>query len=153
MTLSFDELRDFEKQSHTTRHDCIQGWGYYAQWGGVRIADLIERCQPTEDANYAVFWTLDEKWEDPEVDGYYYEVIDLEKATEPMTILAYEMNGEDLPIPHGGPLRLRGESILGYKMAKWVCAIEFVEDYDHIGKGQGGWRDDTLNYFPSGAGL
>jgi sulfoxide reductase catalytic subunit YedY len=153
MTLSFDELRDLEKQSQTTRHDCIQGWTYYAQWGGVRVADLIEQCQPTDDANYAVFWTLDEKWEDPEVDGYYYEVIDLDKATEPMTILAYEMNGEDLPVPHGGPLRLRGESILGYKMAKWVCGIEFVEDYDHIGKGQGGWRDDTLNYFPSGAGI
>ncbi|WP_435077863.1 molybdopterin-dependent oxidoreductase [Halococcus sp. AFM35] len=153
MTLSFDDLRDFEKQTQNTRHDCIQGWTYYAEWGGVRVADLIEECQPTDEANYAVFWTLDEKWEDPEVDGYYYEVIDMNTASEPMTILAYEMNGEDLPIPHGGPLRLRGESILGYKMAKWVCAVEFVEDYEDIGKGQGGWRDDTLNYLPSGAGL
>jgi sulfoxide reductase catalytic subunit YedY len=153
VTLSFDELRDLPKQTQTTRHDCIQGWTYYAQWAGVPVSELIERCQPTDDAQYAVFWTLDEKWEDPDVDGYYYEAIDLEKATEPMTILAYEMNGDDLPIPHGGPLRLRGESLLGYKMAKWVCGIEFVEDVENIGKGQGGWRDDTLNYFPSSAGI
>jgi sulfoxide reductase catalytic subunit YedY len=160
LTLSLDELRDLPRQSQTTRHDCIQGWGYYAQWGGVPVSELIERCEPKPEARYAVFWTLDEKWEysedGPEEDvdnGYYYEVIDLEKARESQTYLAYEMNGEPLPVAHGAPLRLRMESQLGYKMAKWVCGIEFVEDYDHIGQGEGGWRDDVLDYYPSDAGI
>jgi sulfoxide reductase catalytic subunit YedY len=160
LTLSLDELHDLPRQTQTTRHDCIQGWGYYAKWGGVPVSELIERCEPTSEARYAVFHTLDEKWEysedgpeEPVGNGYYYEVIDMEKATEPQTIIADEMNDEPLPVAHGAPLRLRMESQLGYKMAKWVCRIEFVEEYEDIGQGQGGWRDDVLDYFPSDAGI
>lgn len=160
LSFSLDELRELPRQSQTTRHDCIQGWGYYAQWAGVPVAELIERCEPQPEARYAVFWTLDEKWEysedgpeEPVDNGYYYEVIDMEKATEPQTILADEMNNEPLPVAHGAPLRLRMESQLGYKMAKWVCRIEFVADYEDIGQGEGGWRDDALDYYPSDAGL
>lgn len=160
LSFSLDELRELPRQSHTTRHDCIQGWGYYAQWAGVPVSEFIERCEPKPEARYAVFWTLDEKWEysedgpeEPVDNGYYYEVIDLEKAQEPQTFLAYEMNDEPLPVAHGAPLRLRMESQLGYKMAKWVCRIEFVEEYDHIGQGEGGWRDDVLDYYPSDAGI
>ena len=127
-SFSLDELREMSSRSQTTRHDCIQGWTYFAQWGGVPVSELLERCQPTDDANFVVFWTLDEKWEyseegeydepHPDVPEFYYEAIYMDKATEPQTILAYEMNDEDLPIAHGGPLRLRIESQLGYKMAK-----------------------------------
>jgi len=95
---------------------------------------------------------LDEKWERPG-HGYYYEVIDLELAFQPQTILAYEMNGRPLPIPYGAPLRLRVENQLGYKMAKWINRIEVVTSFKDIGKGQGGWRDDVLHYYPLDAGL
>ena len=62
------------------------------------------------------------------MDNGCYEGIDMEKAIEPQTILADEMNCEPLPVAHDMPLRLRLESQLGYKMARWVCGIEFVED-------------------------
>jgi sulfoxide reductase catalytic subunit YedY len=162
-SFSLAELQEMPCRSQRTRHDCIQGWTYYAQWGGIPVSELIDRCQPTEDANFAVFWTLDEKWEygedgqysepHPDVPEFYYEAIYMDKATEPTTILAYEMNDENLPIAHGGPLRLRIESQLGYKMAKWVCGIEFVESLDEVGRGQGGWRDDVLKYHPSTADI
>ena len=62
----------------------------------------------------------------------FYEVIDLELARHPQTILAYEFNDEPLPLPHGAPLRLRVETELGYKMVKYLRSIEFVADYrDH----------------------
>jgi DMSO/TMAO reductase YedYZ molybdopterin-dependent catalytic subunit len=80
-------------------------------------------------------------------------VIDLELAVQPQTILAYEMNGRPLPVPHGAPLRLRVENQLGYKMAKWINRIEVVDSFKHIGNGQGGWRDDVLHYYPLDAGL
>lgn len=150
-------------RSQTTRHDCIQGWTYYAQWSGIPVSELLDRCQPTEDANFVVFWTLDEKWEysekgqydapHPDVPEFYYEAIYMDKATEDQTILAYEMNGNDLPIAHGAPLRLRLESQLGYKMAKWITHIELVESLEEIGRGQGGWRDDVLKYHPSTADI
>jgi hypothetical protein len=52
--------------------------------------------------------------------------------------------------------RWRGDAnsvYLGYKMAKWINRIEFVDTFEHIGKGQGGWRDDVLHYYPSDAGI
>src|SRR5699024_6598874 len=115
---SLADLQDLPRQSQTTRHDCIQGWTYVAQWAGVPVKEIIERCEPAEEAEWVVFHTLDEKWEEPDVDGYYYEAVAMDKATEQGTLLADEMNHEDLPIAHGAPLRLRIRSQLGYKMAK-----------------------------------
>jgi DMSO/TMAO reductase YedYZ molybdopterin-dependent catalytic subunit/thiosulfate reductase cytochrome b subunit len=150
--LSLDDLRAMPRVTQSTLHVCIQGWTYFATWGGVRLSEIIARCKPLPNACYLVFHTLDEKWEAPGR-GYYYEVIDMETAAQPQTILADEMNGAPLPIPHGAPLRLRVENQLGYKMAKWVCGIEFVEDFLQIGMGQGGFRDDMLNYYPLDAGI
>ena len=57
----------------------------------------------------------------------------MELAKHHQTILAYEMNGEPLGVPHGAPLRLRVETQLGFKMVKWISSIEFVSDYKKIG--------------------
>ena len=73
-------------------------------------------------------------------------LLDLEFADKPQTLLAYEMNGAPLPIQHGAPLRLRVETQVGFKMAKWINQIEFVEDYAGIGMGTGGWREDRVYY-------
>jgi DMSO/TMAO reductase YedYZ molybdopterin-dependent catalytic subunit/thiosulfate reductase cytochrome b subunit len=152
LEFSLDELRQMPRHSQTTLHVCIQGWSYVARWAGVPIAFIMQRCRPLPNARFLVFHTLDEKWEKPG-NGYYYEAIDLEIARQPQTILAYEMNDQPLPILHGAPLRLRVESQLGYKMAKWVHRIEFVDTFAYVGRGQGGWRDDLLHYFPSDAGI
>ena len=152
LSLSIAELRARPPSSQSTLHACIQGWSYFASWAGVRVADVLEEARPTSSARFAIFHTLDEKWESPG-HGYYYEVIDLETARRPQVILAYDMNDAPLSVAHGAPLRLRVEHQLGYKMAKWVTRIELVADFRGIGKGQGGWRDDVLNYYPSDAGI
>lgn len=78
----------------------------------------------------------------------YYESIDLEDAYHPQTILAYEMNGQTLPIAHGAPLRLRLERQLGYKNAKYVRRLEVVEDYARFGQGKGGyWEDRGYDWY------
>lgn len=152
LSLSLAELRAMQRGTQSTLHVCIQGWTYFASWAGVPVAHLLEQARPKPGARYLVFHTLDEKWERPG-HGSYYEVIDVQTASAPQVILAYEMNGAPLPVEHGAPLRLRVEHQLGYKMAKWVNRIELVEDFRSIGKGQGGWRDDVLNYYPSDAGI
>jgi methionine sulfoxide reductase catalytic subunit len=152
LCLSLVELRAMPRDTQSTLHVCIQGWTYFASWSGVPVAHLLKHARPTPAARYLVFHTLDEKWEQPG-QGDYYEVIDLQTARASQVILAYEMNGAPLPVEHGAPLRLRVEHQLGYKMAKWVSRIELVEDFRNIGKGQGGWRDDLLNYYPSDAGI
>jgi methionine sulfoxide reductase catalytic subunit len=152
LSLSLSELRAMPRSTQSTLHVCIQGWSYFASWAGVRIAALLAQARPKPGARYLVFHTLDEKWERPG-HGYYYEVLDIETAHRPQVILAYAMNGEPLAVEHGAPLRLRVEHQLGYKMAKWINRIELVHDFRGIGGGQGGWRDDVLNYYPSDAGI
>ncbi|MCJ2016443.1 molybdopterin-dependent oxidoreductase [Methylobacterium sp. E-065] len=72
----------------------------------------------------------------------YYESIDLVDAFHPQTILAYDMNGQALPVSNGSPLRLRVERNLGYKQAKYVMRIEVVESFAHLGDGKGGYWED-----------
>ena len=56
------------------------------------------------------------------------------------------MNGSPLPRAHGAPLRLRCETMLGFKMCKWIQRIELVEGYATIRDGQGGSREDNRYY-------
>jgi methionine sulfoxide reductase catalytic subunit len=144
---SLSDLYSMHKHTQITEHFCIQGWTAIAEWAGVSMTDIIELCRPTPNAHYVVFRSYQI------TNGYeFYEVIDLELAKHPQTILAYEMNSEILPVPHGAPLRLRAETQLGYKMVKWIRSIEFVSDYKNMGMGQGGHREDHM-YYSRGAGI
>ncbi len=107
------------------------------------MSHIISLCNPLSNVRYAVFHSYQY------TEGYeFYEALDLEIVKHPQTILAYGMNNQPLDIGHGAPLRLRVESQLGYKMVKWIKSIEFVNDYKHIGLGQGGWREDHMYYSP-----
>jgi DMSO/TMAO reductase YedYZ molybdopterin-dependent catalytic subunit/thiosulfate reductase cytochrome b subunit len=145
LSLSLDELRAVEPAHQITLHKCIQGWSYVAEWEGVPLKALLDRCRPTAQARYILFRTFDDKWEDPG-HGEYYCVIDLTLARAPQTLLAYGMNRQPLPTAFGAPLRLRLENQLGYKMVKWIRSMELIERYDDIGAGSGGWRADVLHY-------
>ena len=70
-----------------------------------------------------------------------------------LTILAYEMNGAPVSVLHGAPLRLRCENEFGFKMVKWIAAIEFVHDFADLGAGQGGYNEDHEFYRISHADL
>ncbi len=144
LRLSLADLRAMPSRVQITEHHCIQGWSGIASWTGVRLADVLAQCEPMPAARYLVFHAFDEH-----VEGQaYYETIDLELAMQPDTILAYEMNGAPLSVPHGAPCRLRVETQLGFKMVKFLRSIELVADYRAIGRGQGGFREDTQFYGP-----
>jgi DMSO/TMAO reductase YedYZ molybdopterin-dependent catalytic subunit len=114
----------------------------------VPLVDILSRCEPLPGAKYVVFHSFQY-----DQDGFeYYEVLDIRLGKHPHTILAYEMNGKMLEIPHGAPLRLRVETQLGYKMVKWLNSIELVSDYRSIGRGQGGYREDVM-FYGIGAGI
>ena len=143
LEFSISDLYNMRKQTQITEHYCIQGWTAIGEWEGVPMKYIIELCKPLPKARYVVFYSY--QYTD---NTQYYEVLDLEIVTHPQTILAYEMNGKKLDIGHGAPLRLRVETQLGYKMVKWIKSIEFVNDYKHIGMGQGGHREDHKYYSP-----
>jgi DMSO/TMAO reductase YedYZ molybdopterin-dependent catalytic subunit len=58
-------------------------------------------------------------------------------ALHPQTLVTYGMNGRELPVPHGGPVRLRVERQLGYKSLKYVKSIEAVSSLEKVGDGTG----------------
>lgn len=146
LSLALEELRAMPAIDQTTKHVCIQGWSQVVSWRGLPLATLLDRVRPTPEARYLLFRTFDDKWEHPGDHDYFYGVIDMDLARHPQSILAYEMNGQPLPVPFGAPLRVRLESQLGYKMVKWVRSVELVADYRSIGEGHGGWREDVLHY-------
>ena len=140
--LSLAELRAMPKQEQITTHFCIQGWSGVAKWGGVSMRHILELVRPMPEARYAVFYSL----ADGADGGRYYDVHELRNMGHALTILAYEMNGGPLTVLHGAPLRLRCENELGFKMVKWIAAIELVDDFAHLGAGQGGYNEDHEFY-------
>ena len=154
LSLSLDDLRALGQSSQIVQHNCIQGWNNIAEWGGVSMSRIIEWAKPAPEARHVVFYAMDDKGltEGEGRYGFFYGTIPLYLATHPQTILALEMNGAPLPVEHGAPLRLRIETQLGFKMVKWVAAIEFVNDIKDIGMGMGGWREDQ-QYYANAAGI
>lgn len=148
VSLSLSDLKRLPKHSQITKHCCIQGWSAVAQWGGVSLKDIVELSKPLASAKYIALYAFDRTEPDPIVGGYFYGTIHIDLARDPQSILAYEMNGQPLPIAHGAPLRLRVETQLGFMMVKYVKRIEFIADYRNIGQGQGGWREDHQFYSP-----
>ena len=139
---SLADLKAMAKQEQITTHFCIQGWSGVAEWGGVPMRDILELVRPMPAARYAVFYSL----ADGADGGRYYDVHKIENMRHTPTILAYEMNGTPVSVLHGAPLRLRCENELGFKMVKWVAAIEFVHDFADLGAGQGGYNEDHEFY-------
>jgi len=139
---SLADLKAMPKQDQITTHFCIQGWSGVAKWSGVPMRHILERVRPRAEARYAVFYSLADGGEG----GRYYEVHTLHNMRHKLTLLAYEMNGAPLCVLHGAPLRLRCENELGFKMVKWIAAIEFASEFADLGAGQGGYNEDHEFY-------
>jgi len=143
-TLSLGELRAFPSRTQITRHDCVEGWSCIGEWTGTPLHLVLDKADPMPKARYVVFYCADPMSDSAEGANvpYYYESLDLVEANHPQTILAYEMNGAPLAMPHGAPVRLRCERQLGYKHAKYVERIELVESFEKINGGKGGYWED-----------
>jgi len=141
LSLSLPQLQALDARTQITMHNCDEGWNAIAQWKGVPLGHLLRLAAPTRRAQYVVFHCMDKR----EDGQHYYESIDLFDAFHPQTILAYEMNGQPLAVAYGAPLRLRVETQIGYKNAKYIGRIELVDRLDQFGKGRGGWWEDSDN--------
>lgn len=142
LSLSLEELHRLPARAQITRHDCVEGWSYIAQWKGAKLSSVLALAGLKPNARFIVFYCADTLEITLDGNGYYYESIDLVDAMRPQTILAYEMNGKTLAIPYGAPLRLRLPLQLGYKMAKYIMRMDAVESFSDIARGHGGFWED-----------
>jgi DMSO/TMAO reductase YedYZ molybdopterin-dependent catalytic subunit len=67
----------------------------------------------------------------------WWESIDIDEAMHPQTLVTYGMNGGELPVGFGGPLRLRVPRQLGYKSVKYLTSLTVTDSLKPFGKGLG----------------
>jgi DMSO/TMAO reductase YedYZ molybdopterin-dependent catalytic subunit len=110
-----------------------------AEWTGTPLLNVLQVAGGvTAEARYVVLETFD---------GWYtgYDMFDV---VHPQTLLAYGMNGKDLPLEHGAPIRLRVERQCGNKSLKFIKSINVVSSMDEIGNGMGGIvADDDWHWY------
>ena len=131
-TFSLAELRRLRSRSQITKHTCEEGWSAIAEWTGTPLRTVLEAAGVLPSARFVTFYAYDAL-----ADG-----IDMVDALHPQTILAWGMNGRDLPLQHGAPLRLRVETQLGYKSIKYLRRIVVSDhflDPGKLGPIQTGW--------------
>src|SRR5262249_1045124 len=116
-SFSLADLKQFTPRTQITRHTCEEGWTAIGQWTGVPLSAVLDAVGVLASARFVLYRAYDD-WADS---------IDMLDARHPQTILAYGMNGRELPLPHGAPVRLRVERQIGYKSMKFLKSITVTD--------------------------
>jgi len=127
-SFSLDQLKSYPSQSQITMVQCEEGWSYIAEWIGVPLSHILQAVEVLPQARYVVYFSIDPDW---------WESIEMADALHPQTFLTYGMNGDELPVGHGGPLRLRVPRQLGYKNVKYITSLTVTDSLKRFGKGLG----------------
>jgi len=127
-TFSLAEIRSFPTSSQVTMIGCEEGWTYIAEWKGVPLSYILDRVGASPQVRYVVYRSFQTDW---------WESIDMADALHPQTLVATGMNGAELPVPFGGPLRLRVPRQLGYKNIKYLNHVTLTDSLKPFGKGLG----------------
>ena len=125
--MSLSDLKRFPARTQVTRHTCEEGWSAIAEWTGVQLSRVLEAAGIKPEARYIVFHSVDGWWDS----------LDMSDALHPQTMLTYGMNGRELPVPHGAPVRLRVERQLGYKSLKFLKTMTVTDSLDNVEDGTG----------------
>src|SRR5438309_3962083 len=121
-TYRFQDLKAFNQVEQETTLMCISngldaGLMSNAVWKGIALRDLLDPAGPLADAQRVRLCGVDN----------YTDTIPIEKALDPTTLLAWAMNGVDLPHRHGYPLRAIVPGYFGEKHVKWLTRIELTD--------------------------
>lgn len=107
------------------------------EFTGVRLRDLLERAGVRDSAVYTGHYGADPHLSQEEDRPALSRGVPIEKAMDENTLLIWEMNGEDLPLAHGFPLRVLVPGWVGSASQKWLNRI-WIRDQEHDGPGMTG---------------
>jgi len=138
-SFSLAELKRFPSENHIFHQACEEGWSFIAEWAGVPLSHVLNLVGVLPQAKYVVFFGFDAQTDTGDLRKVRgkWNSIDMADAWHPQTLLAYGMNGHDLPTGHGAPLRLRVPRQLGGKSTKYLSHILVTDTVENIGKGYG----------------
>jgi len=127
-SLSLADLKSYPSRTQITHLACEEGWSYIAEWLGAPLSHVLDVAGAAPEAKYVVYFSFEPGW---------WDSVDMADALHPQTLVAYGMNGKDIPVGHGGPLRLRVPRQLGYKSVKFITRMTVTDDISKFGKGLG----------------
>ena len=132
-SFSLADLKRFPVHSQITHQACEEGWSFIAEWTGARLSDVLNVVGVQPQAKWVFFFTIDQWWDS----------LDIPDALHPQTFLAYGMNGQEMPLDHGAPVRLKVARQLGYKSLKYLSRITVTDTMKNIGDGLGSGSPST----------
>jgi methionine sulfoxide reductase catalytic subunit len=114
------------------RHRCVEAWSMVVPWVGYSLSELIKQCEPLGNAKYVQFLSYYdkhvEKWASQSTIFWpYSEGLRMDEAMHPLALLTFGMYGEVLPNQDGAPVRIVLPWKYGFKSAKSIVAIKFLE--------------------------
>jgi len=127
-SFSLDQLKSYPAHSQITMLQCEEGWSYIAEWIGVPLSQILQAVEVHPQAKYVVYFSIEPDW---------WDSVDMADALHPQTFLAYGLNGDELPVGNGGPLRLRVPRQVGYKSVKFITHMTVTDNLKTFGKGLG----------------
>jgi len=127
-----DILKPHPLEERVYRMRCVEGWSMVIPWDGFPLANLLKRFEPSSKAKFVEFTTVERPQEMPGMSravlNYpYREGLRMDEAMHPLTILAAGLYGETLRTANGAPLRLVVPWKYGFKGAKAIVRIRFVD--------------------------
>jgi len=125
-SLSLAELRSYPSRSQITHLACEEGWSFIAEWIGVPLFHVLNAVGILPQARYVVYFSIQRGW---------MNSIDMADALHPQTLVTYGMNDGELPVGHGGPLRLRVPRQLGYKNVKYITRLTVTDSLKEFSPG------------------
>ena len=122
-TWTWDELHALPPSTYEGDIHCVTTWSKLGtSFSGVSVDELLAVAQPKASATHVVAWSH----------SGYTTNLPLADVTGGKAWLAWEHEGEPLPVEHGGPARLLVPHLYFWKSAKWVAGLR-VLDHDEPG--------------------
>ena len=138
MTLTLDDLKRRPRVERTVAFECggnsrgrFHGMVGNATWAGADLRALIREAKPASGARETYFWGADvgkETIRNAEYEQNFARSLPLDQASSVGAILAYEMNGQPLPVAHGFPVRVIVPGFYGVCNVKFLDRIELAKE-------------------------
>lgn len=129
-SFSLADLKGLPTRTQITHQACEEGWSFIAEWTGVPLSHVLDRVGVSMRAKYVVIYPFGGT-------KITFDSLDMPDAWHPQTLLAYGLNGQELPAGNGAPVRLSVPRQLGYKSVKYLSRISIVDSVADISTGQG----------------
>ncbi len=127
LSLSWDDFMALEQVEDVSDFHCVTTWSLMdVKWRGVRVSTVLAAAVPKDSASHIMCWAYD---------GYSTNV-SLQEALKDDVLLVHSVDGEPLPIEHGGPVRMITPQLYAWKGAKWINRIEVL-----VGDRHGFWEE------------